>query len=211
MISGYPVISYILHPPGILHPLCCLLSWTLTTQKRVGGSLCLSWRQGFTWSWRRLSGWRFLQESRVWWVKYVMNECKLSEIVGELVRQERGDLAFSVAFDVRTDDPGTVISKQSFRRQTANFRRRNNCSKPLGCNIHFASFKKKSVSTFFTTETSKENELCPNLVQVINKTGTFCSSFHLCYQLFKGAAKVLFSKLESGPNIILAKGQIHRE
>ena len=58
-----------------------------------------------------------------------MNECKLSEIVGELVRQERGDLAFSVAFDVRTDDPGTVISKQSFRRQTANFRLRNNCSR----------------------------------------------------------------------------------
>ena len=70
-----------------------------------------------------------MQESSVWWVKYVMNECKISEIVGELVRQERGDLAFSVAFDVRTDDPGTVISKQSFRRQTANFRRRNNCSK----------------------------------------------------------------------------------
>ena len=62
-------------------------------------------------------------------IKSVMNECKLSEIVGELVRQERGDLAFSVAFDVRTDDPGTVISKQSFRRQTANFRRRNNCSR----------------------------------------------------------------------------------
>ena len=81
----------------------------------------------------------------------------------------------------------------------------------LGCNIHFASLKKKSVSTFFTTETSKENELCPNLVQVTNKTGTSGSSFHLCYQLFKGAAKVLFSKLKSGPNIILAKGQIHRE
>ena len=62
-------------------------------------------------------------------IKRVMNECKLSEIVGELVRQERGDLAFSVAFDVRTDDPGTVISKQSFRRQTANFRLRNNCSR----------------------------------------------------------------------------------
>ena len=65
-------------------------------------------------------------------IKRVMNECKLSEIVGELVRQERGDLAFSVAFDVRTDDPGTVISKQSFRRQTANFRRRNNCSRHSG-------------------------------------------------------------------------------
>ena len=81
----------------------------------------------------------------------------------------------------------------------------------LGCNIHFASLKKKSVSTLFTTENSTENELCPNLVQVTNETGTFRSSFHLCYQLFKGAAKVLFSKLESGPNIILAKGQIHRE
>ena len=76
----------------------------------------------------------------------------------------------------------------------------------LGCNIHFASFEKNSVSTFFTTETSKENELCPNLVQVSNKTGTSGSSFHLCYQLFKGAAKVLFSKLKSGPNIILAMG-----
>ena len=141
-----------------------------------------------------------------------MNECKLSEIVGELVRQERGDLAFSVAFDVRTDDPGTVISKQSFRRQTANFRRRNNCSKRTRVQYPLCKLQeKKSVSTFLTTETSKENELCPNLVQVINKTGTFCSSFHLCYQLFKGAAQVLFSKLESGPNIILAKGQIHRE
>ena len=81
----------------------------------------------------------------------------------------------------------------------------------LGCNIHFASFKKKSVSIFFTTEACKENELCPKFSSVTNKTGTFRSSFHLCYQLFKGAAKVLFSKLESGPNIILAKGQIHRE
>ena len=128
--NDFRVSSFFIYPaPSILHPLYCLLSWTLTTQKRVGRSLCLSWRQGFTWSWRRLGGWRFLQESSVCWVKYVMNECKLSEIVGELVRQERGDLAFSVAFDVRTDDPGTVISKQSFRRQTANFRRRNNCSK----------------------------------------------------------------------------------
>ena len=133
-----------------------------------------------------------------------MNECKLSEIVGELVRQERGDLAFSVAFDVRTDDPGTVISKQSFRRQTANFRRRNNCSKHTRVQYPLCKLREKSVSTFFTTETSKENELCPNLVQVSNKTGTSGSSFHLCYQLFKGAAKVLFSKLESGPNIILA-------
>ena len=81
----------------------------------------------------------------------------------------------------------------------------------LVCNIHFASLKKKSVSTLFTTENSTENELCPNLVQVTNDTVTFRSSFHLCYQLFKGAAKVLFSKLKSGPNIILAKGQIQRE
>ena len=135
-----------------------------------------------------------------------MNECKLSEIVGELVRQERGDLAFSVAFDVRTDDPGTVISKQSFRRQTANFRRRNNCSRRT--RVQYPLCKPQEEIRF---NILYNGNLRPNLVQVTSKTGTFRSSFHLCYQLFKGAAKVLFSKLESGPNIILAKGQIHRE
>ena len=111
------------------NPSSSLLLAILTQETQKGGrSLCLS---RLSWTWRRISGWRYSQEyaSSVCWVKYVMNECKLSEIVGELVRQERGDLAFSVAFDVRTDDPGTVISKQSFRRQTANFRRRNNCSR----------------------------------------------------------------------------------
>ena len=166
--NDFRVSSFFIYPaPSILHPLYCLLSWTLTTQKRVGGSLCLSWRQGFTWSWRRLGGWRFLQESSVWWVKYVMNECKLSEIVGELVRQERGDLAFSVAFDVRTDDPGTVISKQSFRRRTANFRRRNNCSKPLGCNIHFASSRRNPFQYSLQRKLAKKI----NFVQLLQKLG----------------------------------------